>query len=84
MATKTPTGTDPEMVRIGATLRAMREDKGFKLGEFANELEISYTYLSNIEAGRKRLTPQLLNRAVKVLGVRKVAIVRDGYYDEVA
>lgn len=72
---------DPEWVRIGATLRTIREDRGFKVGELANELDISYAYLSNIEAGRKRMTPQLLAKVSRVLGVRKVAIVREGYFD---
>lgn len=74
----------PEQVRIGATLRTIRETRGFKLGEFAEELGISYAYLSNIEAGRKRLTPQLLAKAARALDVRQVAIVRPGYFDEVA
>ncbi len=73
-----------EHQRIGATLRTLREDKGFTSTEFASELGISYAYLSNIEAGRKRLTPQLLERAHKVLGVRKIAIIREGYYEDVA
>lgn len=81
MKARTKADLDPESVRIGATLRTLREDRGFKLGEFANELNISYAYLSNIEAGRKRLTPQLLNAAAEVLQVRKVAIVREGYYE---
>jgi transcriptional regulator with XRE-family HTH domain len=81
MSRRTVEHLDPERVRIGETLRTIRETKGFKLGEFASELDISYAYLSNIEAGRKRLTPQLLAKAATVLGVRQVAIVRDGYYD---
>ncbi len=72
---------DPERARIGETLRTIREIKGFKLGEFAGELGISYAYLSNIEAGRKRLTPQLLAKAALALGVRQVAIVRSDYID---
>lgn len=74
--------TAAERQRIGETLRTIRETKGFKLGEFASELGISYAYLSNIEAGRKRLTPQLLAKAARILDVRQVAIVREGYFDE--
>lgn len=55
--------------------------RGFKPDEFANELDISRPYLANIEAGRKPLTEVLLARAARVLGVRQVAIIRDGYYD---
>lgn len=84
MATNTVHRLDPEQVRIGETLRALWEQQGYKLGEFAGELDISYAYLSNIAAGRKRLTPQLLARAARVLRVRQVAIVRDGYYEDAA
>lgn len=73
-----------EHQRIGATLRTIREARGFKLGELASELGISYAYLSNIEAGRKRLTPQLLAKASRVLDTRPIAIVRDGYFEDVA
>jgi len=84
MARNSPEQLDPERVRIGETLRTIREIKGFRLGEFAGELGISYAYLSNIEAGRKRLTPQLLAKAAALLEVRQVAIVREGYGPEVA
>ncbi len=84
MVRNSPEQPDPERVRIGETLRTIREIKGFRLGEFAGELGISYAYLSNIAAGRKRLTPVLLARAARVLGVRQVAIVRDGYYEDAA
>ena len=84
MTRKNCEGADPERVRIGETLRTLRETRGYKTGEFAAELGISYAYLSNIEAGRKRLTPQLLAKAARVLDVRQVAIVREGYYEDVA
>jgi|GEM_PF-1703414 len=84
MATNTLHRLDPEQVRIGETLRTLWEQQGYKLGEFAGELGISYAYLSNIAAGRKRLTPQLLAKASRVLRVRQVAIVRDGYYEDAA
>lgn len=82
MARNMAPDTEAEQVRIGQTLRTIRETKGFKTGEFANELGVSYAYLSNIEAGRKRLTPQLLAKAASVLGVPQVAIVRDGYHEQ--
>ena len=84
MKSKQPEPLDAERVRIGETLRTLRATRGFKVGEFAGELGISYAYLSNIEAGRKRLTPQLLAKAARVLDVRQIAIVREGYYADVA
>ncbi len=60
--------------REGAAVRQHRVDGGWDLGDFATELGISYSYLSNIEAGRKRLTPQLLDRICTLLDVKKMAI----------
>jgi len=67
---------DPEDIRRGETLRALREANGLRVGETATAMEISSAYLSNIEAGRKRLTPQLAHRAAKVFGCRPIAILR--------
>jgi transcriptional regulator with XRE-family HTH domain len=70
-----------ERVRVGATLRRLREMRGFKLGEFASEIDISYAHLSNIEAGRRPLPDHLLARAAKKLDVRQIEIKhpeRDG------
>lgn len=80
MARNTPQTLDPERVRIGETLRTLRETRGFRPDEFANELGISRPYLANIEAGRKPLTEVLLARAAKALGVRPLAIVRWDHY----
>jgi transcriptional regulator with XRE-family HTH domain len=63
-----------ERRRVGATLRTLRTTRGWKLGDFANELGVSYAYLSNIEAGRKPLTDILLARAARVLDVEQIAI----------
>jgi len=63
-----------ERQRVGATLRTLRETRGWKLGDFATHLDISYAYLSNIEAGRKPLTDILLARAAKALDVEQIAI----------
>jgi transcriptional regulator with XRE-family HTH domain len=55
---------DPEWVRIGATLRTLRELRGEKPDPFASAIGISRPYLANIEAGRKKLTNVLLARAL--------------------
>ena len=75
MTPKTVTlGERADRVRVGATLRALREIRGWRLGDFAGELGISYAYLSNIEAGRKPLTDRLLARAAALLQVEQIAI----------
>lgn len=63
-----------ERQRVGATLRLTRRREGWDLGPFATKIGISYSYLSNIEAGRKPLTDVLLARAAKVLDCDPIAI----------
>lgn len=73
---------DPERVRTGATIRALREKSGLKLGEAANALVVSYAYLSNIEAGRKPLTPVLLAKVAELYAVPQIAISRPDLFAE--
>jgi transcriptional regulator with XRE-family HTH domain len=73
---------NPEDVRQGATLRAFREKSGLKTGEAANALNISYAYLSNIEAGRKPLTPVLLAKAAALYSVPQAAIARPDLFGD--
>jgi transcriptional regulator with XRE-family HTH domain len=73
-----------ERQRIGATIRQLREMRGWKPDEFAGEVGISRPYLANIEAGRKPLTEVLLSRIAKQLDVRQIAIVRPGYFGQAA
>lgn len=62
--------------RIGATLRTIRELRGFKPDEFASEIGISRSHLMNIEAGRKKLSEVLLARSAEVLNVPQISIMR--------
>lgn len=63
-----------EWRRIGATVRQMREMRGMTPDQLASKILISRAYLSNIEAGRKRLTPILLARVAEALAVPQIAI----------
>ena len=82
MTGKTLTASEKaERERIGATIRQVREMRGFKPDEFASEIGISRPYLANIEAGRKPLTEILLGRIASALNVRQVVIARAGYFD---
>lgn len=69
-----------ERARIGATIRQIREMRGYKPDQFASEVGISRPYLANIEAGRKPLTEVLLARMSKALDVSWLVIVREGYF----
>lgn len=66
---------NPEWVRVGATLRTMRELRGYKPDSFASSIGISRPYLANIEAGRKKLTDIILARAAAALRVDQIAIM---------
>lgn len=81
-SSKVPLDLDPERVRIGATCRGFREKAGLKLGQAANALDISYAYLSNIEAGRKPLTEVLLARMSSLYRVEPAAIVRPDLFEK--
>lgn len=67
---------NPEWVRQGATLKALREARGITVAEFAAKLGHSDSYLRNIEDGRRRLTPPLVAKSAGLLGVRTAALVR--------
>lgn len=66
-----------ERTRIGATVKALREAYGWRLGKFATALEISHSYLANIEAGRKPLSRELARKIADTLDVPLAAIVTD-------
>lgn len=67
---------NPEWVRVGATIRTLRELRGLKHDELANKIDVSRPYLVNIESGRKRLRPVHAARIAAVLGVRQISILR--------
>lgn len=75
---------NPEWIRTGATIREFREMRGLKPDEMANALTISRSYLANIEAGRKKLQPELAARVAEVLAVRQIAILRPDQFADVA
>ena len=68
---------EDDWVRVGETLRTLRETRGFKPDEFANAIGVSRPYLANIEAGRKKLTNILLARCASTLAVPQLAIMRE-------
>lgn len=61
-------------VRVGATVRAIREAYGWGLSKFAIAVGTSHGHMANIEAGRKRLTPEMARKIADVLGVPLAAI----------
>lgn len=80
MPNKSSKALDPEWVRVGATIRALRELRGMTPDELANAVDMSRPYLANVEAGRKRLLPIKAARIASVLQVRQIAILRADQY----
>lgn len=72
-----------ERKRIGATLRYVRESRGMTADQLANALLISRPLLSNIEAGRRGLTPRTLLAACEVLKIPPIVLVNADFLDEV-
>ena len=73
--------TNPEWERMGATLREYRQINDVSVQDLANNLGISYSYLANIEAGRKRLTPGLATKAAAFFKIPRIVLVRADYTD---
>lgn len=71
-------------VRVGATVKALREAYGWKLGKFAVAVGTTHPHLSNIEAGRKRVTPEMARRIADTLGVPLAAITTSRQVEDVA
>lgn len=56
-------------MKIGETIKYLRQEKGFKQMDFANKSEISQTYLSQIEADKKEPTIGCLEKLSTVLNI---------------
>jgi len=56
------------MMTIGGVIKTLRQSAGFSQKEFANELDISPSYLSLIEGDKREASIQLLRRMAVVLG----------------
>lgn len=74
----------PEAARVGATVKALREAYGWTLSKFSTQLQISHSYLSNIESGRRALPPHLARKVADVLGVPLAAITTEFDVEDVA
>ncbi|ODQ42616.1 helix-turn-helix domain-containing protein [Corynebacterium amycolatum] len=65
-----------ERIRIGATIRALREALGATPDQVANYAGMSRPLLANVEAGRRRLNYKYLPKIAEYLGVPPIAIMR--------
>ena len=63
------TKADREQLLIGLRLKDMRAQHGYTLEQVAERLEVSASYLSNIECGRKPPSLELLVKAAKAFDI---------------
>lgn len=63
----------PDALRAIRTLKAAT-DPTFKLGQFATKVPMSDGHLCNVEAGRKQLTEEHIERIAELLDVPVSAI----------
>lgn len=75
---------DAEQIRVGATIKALREAYGWQVSKFAIAVGMTHGHLSNIEAGRKRATPEKLRKIADVLGVPLAALTTEYEIQDVA
>jgi transcriptional regulator with XRE-family HTH domain len=53
----------------GPAIAAIREARGISVGAFANRINKSYSYVCNIEAGRKPGSPEVIRAIADELNV---------------
>lgn len=63
-----------EHIRVGATIKAMREMRGLTQEQLAHASLLSRPYVANVEAGRKPVSDKTLARIADALRVPQVAI----------
>ena len=66
---------DPELIRVGATVKQMREMRGMTQDQLANAALLSRSYLANIEAGRKKPSMKAIARLADALHVPQISII---------
>lgn len=69
----------PDDVRIGATVRALREAHELSQPELARLIGVSQPLISLIESGERRATMANCRAIARVLGVKLAAITVEGY-----
>lgn len=77
MHTRTvPTGSEgAERIRVGATIKQMREMRGLTQEQLSNAALLSRAYVANIEAGRKRASQKAIARIADALHVPQISII---------
>lgn len=66
---------DPDSIRAGATIKALREARGLTQEQLARRAQLSRPYLANVEVGRKRLSVRSAARVAAALAVPQIALI---------
>ncbi|MDF2093865.1 cupin domain-containing protein [Knoellia sp. 3-2P3] len=64
-----PSGPEPTAENLGAALRAAREARGLSLREVARQVEVSPSFVSQVELGKAKPSVGTLYALVSVLGI---------------
>lgn len=67
--------TDPELARVGATIKAFREMRGMTQEQLSQASYLSRAYVANIEAGRKKASSKAVARIASALHVPQISII---------
>lgn len=70
---------DPEDIRVGATIRALREAHGLKARELGALIGKSEALITAIERGERTATPEVCKAIADVFRVPLAAITIEGY-----
>lgn len=70
-----PMGLPLEDLRIGSTIREMRQMRGMTQDELSRDAMMSRAYIANIEAGRKRPSMRAVARIASALHVPQISII---------
>jgi transcriptional regulator with XRE-family HTH domain/mannose-6-phosphate isomerase-like protein (cupin superfamily) len=69
MTSAIPPGPEPRAESLGAALRAARESRGLSLRELARQVDVSPSFVSQVELGKANPSVGTLYALVSVLGV---------------
>jgi len=64
-----------EDLRIGSTIREMRQMRGMTQDDLSRDAMMSRAYVANIEAGRKRPSMKAVARIAAALHVPQISII---------
>lgn len=61
---------------LGQAIKSIRLSEGYKQGEFARKLHLTQSYLSDLENGRKDISPQKAAELAQILDYSQKQFIR--------